>query len=318
MQAIVVDAWGATPQVREVAEPEVMPGEYLVRIKAAAVGHLDIDVASGSFPVLPTLPFIPGVEAAGVVEQAPADAAFPPGSPVVVRGAGLGVVRNGGWADLVSAPAAALAELPAGMSFPVAASYFVPATTAAIALAQVAVRPQARILITGAGGAVGALAVQLAVRAGHRVIASTRSPERLGNFGDSVLVVPAGEESQQALNDGPGLDGLDGVIDTVGGSGMGSRINLVRSGGRYALVGYAAGIQTQLNLPAWLVANVQLIPINGIAHEELARQLAPGLAADLIAGALVLPVEVNSFGAIAQVMQDVRGGVVGGRAVIVP
>ena len=312
MRAVVVTSWEAPPSVEQVTDPEVLPGEVLVRIGAAAIGHLDLDVASGAFPVLPPLPFIPGVEAAGVVVQAPDDCGVAPGDAVLVRGAGLGVVRNGSWAELVSAPVDALAAVPGGMDLPLAASFFVPTTTAAIALQEVGATAGMRLLVTGARGAVGSIAVQLAARLGCEVFAATRQPEQYPLVGPSVTAVLAGQEAAQ------GATALDGIIDTIGGAQLADRLSLVRSGGACAVLGYAAGALSTMLLPAWLVANVRLIPINGIAHDALARSLAPSLASDLLSGALRLPVHTYELDEIHEAMSSVRQGMVGGRAVIVP
>lgn len=312
MRAVVVSSWQQPPTVQELADPQALPGEVLVRIQAAAVGHLDLDVAAGAFPVLPQLPFTPGVEAAGVVEQVTADSDVLPGTAVLVRGAGLGVVRNGSWAQLVSAPIEALEPMPAGLDFPLAAGFFVPTTTAAIALREAAARPGMRVLVTGARGAVGSIAVQLAARLGCEVFAATRSPVDFRPLLDGVRVVQSGREAEQGVTE------VDCIIDTIGGPELAARLNLVRPGGSCAVVGYSAGAESLLNLPAWLVANVRLTPINGIAHDALARELAPGLAADLANGTLRLPVQVFDLAHIADAMAAVRLGTVGGRAVIVP
>jgi NADPH2:quinone reductase len=127
-----------------------------------------------------------------------------------------------------------------------------------------------------------------------------------------VQVVRAGQEAQQGVHD------LDCIIDTIGGPNTVERLSLVRSGGCCAVLGYAAGPVSTLNLPAWLVANVQLVPINGIAHDARARELAPNLAAELVGGTLHLPVQTYPLEECSRAMTAVRRGEVGGRAVIVP
>jgi NADPH:quinone reductase-like Zn-dependent oxidoreductase len=317
MRAVVVTSWDRPPSIQEAPDAQVLPGEVLVRVGAAAVGHLDLDVAGGAFPVLPQLPFIPGVEAAGIVVQAPANGTVAPGDEVLVRGAGLGVMRNGSWAELVSAPLAAVEPVPAGLDLALAACFFVPTTTAAVALQQVGATAGTRVLVTGARGAVGSIAVQLAARLGCEVFASTRAPEgyRLTTeprSGGSVRAVLAGQEAQQGVGD------IDCIVDTIGGPNTVERLSLVRPGGCCAVLGYSAGAISTLTIPAWLVANVRLIPINGIAHDALARELAPSLAADLVAGALQLPVQTYGWDQIGEAMAAVRQGSIGGRAVIVP
>ena len=134
MRAARVHAWGQAPVVEDVPVPTPGPGEALVRVEAASVAHLDVTVASGEFGIKPTLPYTGGVEGSGIVVES---AAFPPGTKVVLRGGGLGLFKNGTWAEYVVVKDKALVEVPHGLSPEVAATFWVPTTTAHTALVDV-------------------------------------------------------------------------------------------------------------------------------------------------------------------------------------
>ena len=117
MKAIQVQSHGG-PEVLKMTtlpDPEPGAGEVSVRIKASALNPLDSIVRMGYFPIAKKPPLILGEEASGIVER---DAAgFKAGERVIVYGGGLGVFRDGAWAELVAVPASSLRRLPEGISF---------------------------------------------------------------------------------------------------------------------------------------------------------------------------------------------------------
>lgn len=136
MRAARFHQWGAVPVAEDVAEPARGAGEVLVRVQAAAVAHLDVTVATGGFGLKPSLPYIGGAEGAGVVLEAEAGSGIAPGAQVMLRGGGLGVLRDGTWAERVSVPPKAVTVLAPPLPPEVAATFFVPATTAYVARAE--------------------------------------------------------------------------------------------------------------------------------------------------------------------------------------
>ncbi|MDQ6639533.1 MAG: zinc-binding alcohol dehydrogenase family protein, partial [Pseudomonadota bacterium] len=162
-----IHAWGEAPRLDEVAEPAPLAGRTLVRMAATTVSHLDRSIAAGGFLRHPPLPYVPGVEASGTVLQS---ARFAAGARVWLRGGGLGTVEDGTWRETISAPDEALGVLPDAIAMALGAAFFSPCTAAWVALFGVgALQPGERVLISGASGAVGSIAVQLARAAGARV-----------------------------------------------------------------------------------------------------------------------------------------------------
>ena len=131
MRAIRFHQWGTAPTVDDVAVPERAPGETLVRVDAAAISHLDLSVSSGNFGMRPPLPYAGGVEGSGTVLESDD---LSPGTRVLLRGKGLGLLRDGTWRERVSVPAGAMTIVDQGMAPEVAATFFVPCTTAYVAL----------------------------------------------------------------------------------------------------------------------------------------------------------------------------------------
>lgn len=257
-------------------------------------------------------PYVPGTDGAGTVVTSPAHAA---GTPVRIRGGGVGVTRDGTWAELVAVPDAALSPLPEGVPPELAATFYSPAATAA--LAHVGdLRRGEHVVVTGAAGAVGSLAVQLALRAGGAVTAVVGAEARRAAVPPgAAVVVGRGAEAAVQLSAGPPPDLL---VDTVGGPGLADLVAAVRPGGRVALVGYTAGTQVTIDLARLLQADVRLLPVNLLRLAGPAAELAPGLLADLVAGRLRLHVATFPLTRAAAALDHLVGGAATGRVALLP
>jgi NADPH:quinone reductase-like Zn-dependent oxidoreductase len=193
----------------------------LVRIEAAAVAHLDVTVSSGTFGLRPELPYVGGVEGCGRVVSSDV---FEVGTRVMLRGGGLGIKRGGTWAEYVVAPTRSLTQVPDGMPAALAATYFVPTTTAQVALMDVARlgswpdigRPEDEIVVVaGAAGAVGSMVTQLAKRAGCQVIGLVADQQQAERLPEGVEgVTSADDERLRELRDDRTATLL---VDTLGG-----------------------------------------------------------------------------------------------------
>jgi NADPH2:quinone reductase len=293
-------------------------------VEAAAIAHLDRTVAGGEFGIRPELPYVGGVEVAGVVVESDELA---PGTRVMLRGGGLGLTRNGTWADYVVARTKHLSVLPEGMPAGLGATYFVPLTTAATALRVVgrlgawpvegvSAPDDETVLVAGAAGAVGSVAVQLALRAGATVIGLVADDAQAARVPAGCRAVVAGDA--QAYERLAAERPLSLLVDTLGGPGLNERMSWVRPGGRAVSIGYVAGERVELDLPNWLLQDVALLPVNMIRRTEDARALAEELAPLLVSGELSLGVETFALHEAARVLDLVGAGRVAGRAVLVP
>ncbi|MBO0850677.1 MAG: alcohol dehydrogenase catalytic domain-containing protein, partial [Pseudonocardia sp.] len=231
MRAARFHEWGAAPVLEDVPDPVRAGGEVLVEVRAGAVGHLDVTIAGGEFAMRPELPYIGGVEGAGLVLDADPDAPVRPGSEVMLRGGGLGLLRDGCWTERVSVPAKAVTPLPAPLPPEVAATFFVPATTAYVALHDVArLDAGEQVIVAGAAGAVGSMVAQLALAAGATVTGVVSWPEQLAR-------VPKGAEpvdgsAPDAVAELTRRRSASLLVDTLGGADLVDRSRWVRQGGR--------------------------------------------------------------------------------------
>jgi NADPH:quinone reductase-like Zn-dependent oxidoreductase len=224
--------------------PDPTPGadEALIRIKASAVNPLDGIIRMGGFPIAKEPPLILGEEAAGVVERN--GAGLNAGEQVIVYGGGLGVFRNGTWAEMVAAPASLLRRLPDGISFEEGAALTNVGVTAYGALRTAELKAGETLVVLGATGGVGSAGVQIGKAIGARVIAvasTAGKAEKLQGLGaDHVVALSNGPlaEQVQKLSEGKGVDV---VLDTVGGGVTGQALSGLASFGRLIHLGYSAG-----------------------------------------------------------------------------
>jgi NADPH2:quinone reductase len=228
------------------------------------------------------------VEAAGEII---ASSRFAPGTRVWMRGAGLGIVLDGTWREVIDVPDEALGPLPDAVSFALGSAFFSPCTSAWVALHEVArLQPGERVLVSGASGAVGSIAMQLAREAGAQVEAFDASQE------------PKAE--------------ADLLVDMVGGEVLPRALRAVKPGGRAVLVGYAGGTEARLDLPELLQRDIALLPLNIIRREAAARAAAPELLQRIADGRLQLAVREFSLGEAAEALQWIATRGHGGRAVL--
>jgi len=214
---VVATAYGG-PEVLSMLERDVAapgPGEVTIAVRASAVNPIDYKLYSGAFGTDPEkLPLPVGLELAGVI-TAVGEGAQGPGGPLSIGDEVVAYPVPGAAASEVSAPARVVVPKPAGISFEVASGTLLAGGTAVHALAVSGVKPGETLLVHGGSGAVGVVAVQLAVAEGITVLATggARNQELLRSFG----AIP--------LEYGPGLldrvraaapDGVAAAIDAVG------------------------------------------------------------------------------------------------------
>ncbi|MGV9850763.1 quinone oxidoreductase family protein [Streptomyces sp. NPDC003442] len=308
-QSLVLEEFGTLPRLVERPVPEPRPGHTLVRMKAAAVSHLDLNVVDGRFGILPDLPSVPGTEGSGIVV---ASDTHPEGSLVRLRGKALGLRRDGTWGGHALVPDAAVEAVPEGTDPALACSYFSPAGTAWASVHTVAgVRPGERVLVTGAAGAVGALTVQVAARAGAEVIGVVGRPAKLPHVPAAAKALLAADLSADAIG-GP----VDVVVDTVGGPVLRDSLPLVRPRGRVALVGYTAGREFTVDLADFLLADVSLLPVNLMTRGQEVAADTQRLLGDLTTGELTLPVERHRIDGLAEAVARLRSGEAVGKVVL--
>ena len=297
-------------------DPKPAPGESLVEIAAAGAGHFDLAVAKGEYEPRPQLPYTPGTDGAGHVV---ASEHYKIGTWVRVGGGGLGLRRDGTWAELATAPDDALQPIPAGVPAPIAASFYVPASAAYLAVNEVGrLRRGERVAVTGASGAVGAVAVQLARLSGaSEVFGIVSRPEKASAVPPlTTVVVGRGAAVVPQLHGGG--RGVDLLVDTVGGPGLAKLVPALAAGGRIVMIGYTAGREVCLDVPGLIDADVSLVPLNLFRRPARAREAATLVLEMLRDGLVELPVTTFSLDDLGAALEALSTGTTLGRVVLVP
>ena len=256
MRAAVVEEVGSPPGAGEVEEPIRQEGSALVAVAAAALNLVEIRVAAGRHARRAEPPYVPGLEGAGtVIESGRLDA----GTRVRFESTALpGFGARGTLAERAAVPEESLAQLPDDVEFDVAAAVGVVGITALLALERAAPLEGARVLVLGATGAVGQMAVQLAKAIGAaRVIGAGRNPDRLERvreLGADDVVELADGELPAAFERAAG-GALDVVIDSLWGEPAMAALAAIATEGRLVNVGQSAG--TEVRIPLEAVRNRQ-------------------------------------------------------------
>lgn len=267
-------------RVEERPAPPLGAGDVRVRIEAAGVNFPDLLMVAGKYQFKPPLPFVPGMESAGVVIEAGPDVStVRPGDRVIVRH------RTGAFAEQAVVPHSALMPLPEALSFEEGASFFVGFITAWHALVtRGGVRPGERVLITGAGGGVGLAAVTIAAHLGAHVVAAASTAEKraAAREAGAVATIDSGADDLAAqVQAATGGHGADLIYDPVGFPPL-TLLRAAAFGARVLIIGFTGGA-----IPDWPANRVLLkcVALIGVRAGEWSRQfphVGPGETAQLL------------------------------------
>jgi acrylyl-CoA reductase (NADPH) len=306
-------------QVDDTALPE---GNVLVAVEWAGLNYKDALVLSGQGNLVKAYPHVGGIDFSGRVVES-RDARYHPGQPVVLTGWRVGETRWGGYAQRARVEADMLVPLPKRFSSRTAMMIGTAGLAAMLAVNRIqaeGVRPgDGEILVTGAGGGVGTIAVLLLARLGYKVAALTgraELAEQLTGLGASSIVARADilKSTGKVLD----KETWAGAIDNAGGPLLGEVLKKIRYGGVVAAVGLAGGAQWDASVAPFILRNVSLCGVDTVmqpfearqaawdrlttlftasAYEPLVREVGledlPGLAREMLAGQVAGRVLVN-------------------------
>jgi acrylyl-CoA reductase (NADPH) len=301
-------------------ESELMDGDVTVRVTHSTLNYKDGLAITGKSPVVRRFPMIPGIDFAGVVETS-ASSSFKPGDAVVLTGFGVGEQHLGGFAQRARVKSDWLVPLPAGLSSEQAMAIGTAGFTAQLCvmtLEKHGAKPaDGPVLVTGAAGGVGSIAVALLKKAGWHVIASTGRPEEadyLKRIGaDEIIARHELSEPDRPL----GKERWAAAVDSVGSHTLANVLAQTKYRGAVAACGLAQGLDLPATVAPFILRGVALLGVDSVQcprDERLAawQRLARDLDKDLL-GTMTTHV---AFSRTMDVAQEIVAGKVRGRIVI--
>jgi NADPH2:quinone reductase len=260
MRAVLCKAWGDPHDlvVEEVPVPAPGPGEVRLAVQAAGVNFADTLMIAGKYQEKPPFPFVPGLEAAGVVDAV--------GQGVIGLKEGdrvMAVLGKGAFAEKALAPADAVFHIPRTMDGTTAAGFPVAYGTSHVALRHRAgLKAGETLLVHGAAGGVGLTAVQIGKVLGATVIGTARGAEKLDVAkanGAHHAIDYAAEDTRQRVLEITDKRGADVIYDPIGGDIFDASLRCIAWEGRLLTIGYASGRIPSVAANILLVKNASLI-----------------------------------------------------------
>ncbi|MDE1654764.1 MDR family oxidoreductase [Actinotignum timonense] len=250
-------------------------GDVLLDISWSSLNYKDALCLKGDRGVARISPLIPGIDAVGTVREAGPDSPVHPGQLVSVNGAGLGEFRHGGYTPQLRVPGDACVPVPEVFSAAQAAALGTAGYTAALcvlALSDHAVAHDGPVVVTGASGGVGSIALHLLARLGYEPVALTGRAER---FGDFLRGLGASEVLERSKFEEPSARPLQksrfaGGVDTVGGQVLANLLAQTRWGGTVAACGLAGGTALPTTVLPFILRGITLAGVDSVrAPREL-------------------------------------------------
>ena len=320
--AIVIekDEAGYRASLKAIDEASLPEGEVTVRVEYSTVNYKDGLAITGKSPVVRKFPLNAGIDFAGTVETS-ADARFKPGDRVVLNGWGVGETHSGGLAQKARVKADWLVPLPAGMTTRQAMAIGTAGYTAmlcVLAIEHHGIKPESGdILVTGANGGVGSVAIALLTKLGYRVVASTGRPEQaeyLRSLGAAEVIH---RDELSAPGRPLGKERWAGVVDSVGSHTLVNACAATRYGGAVAACGLAQGLDFPASVMPFILRGITLYGIDSVMAPQAKRLAAwQRLAQDLDLVKLAAITTEIPLAAALQAGVDILAGHIRGRVVV--
>ena len=304
----------ASAKVIDVPAPEAGPGEVVVRLKAAALNHLDLWTVSGSLGIPLDFPYVLGADGAGEIHSVGEGVALATGRKVIVNPAVscrncercragqqsecthfrmLGEHLPGTIAEYVKVPAANVFPFPDHLSFEQAAALGVTYITAyRMLFTQGGLRPGEWVLVTGIGGGLALSLFQLARGVAGRVFVSSSSQaklERARSMGADACIDYQEEDVGKAVRAATGKRGVDLVVDSAGGASLDGSLRALRQGGRVVIAGATAGREAKIDVRRLFWNQLRIIGSTMGSDADVSDMLR------MVAGAKLEPVIDKTF-----------------------
>jgi len=297
-KAMVVRETPENQFVREVKQQSLKnlsPNEVLIEVQYSSLNYKDALSATGNKGVTRNYPHTPGIDAAGIV-AASSHPAFEERDEVVVTGFDLGMNTSGGFGRYIRVPAAWVLRLPGNLTLRESMAYGTAGFTAALCVLKLQThgltKESGEVLVTGATGGVGSIAVGILAKAGFHIVAATGKTDQndfLGRLGAEQVI-----SRTETIDDSgkPMLKGRwAGVVDTVGGDILATAIKSTRYGGCVACCGNAMSADLAVSIFPFILRGVSLLGVNSVepaigdrllAWQKLAQDWKLDLSGDLV------------------------------------
>lgn len=268
-KALVLDEVdGKVASSLKTLEEQALPeGDVTVAVRYSTLNYKDGLILQGLGKLVRKYPHVPGVDFAGVVEKS-SSPKFKPGDEVVLTGYRVGEVHWGGYAAKARVKSDWLVPLPKGLTLKQAMAFGTAGFTAMLAimaLEEHGLKPanEGEVLVTGAAGGVGSVAVALLAARGYRVAAGTGRADQHAYLKDLGAAIIVDRAELATPPKGPlGSERWSGVIDNVGGDALGAILATLRYWGSCASVGNAGGIKFTATVLPFLLRGVNLLGID--------------------------------------------------------
>jgi NADPH2:quinone reductase len=269
------EAGGAiSARFEDLALESLSPGDVVIDVEYSGINYKDALAATGAGKILRRYPLVGGIDLAGVVRTS-GDARYAPGDAVLVTGSGLSETQDGGYAAVARVPGDSVIPMPRGLDAFRAMALGTAGFTAALAIHRMEHNGQSPargpVVVTGATGGVGSLAIDMLAGRGYEVIAVTGKPgaaDYLESLGAARVVARAdlqlGSRPLEAAR-------YAGVIDNVGGTLLAGLIRQVDFWGNVASIGLAGGADLQTTVLPFILRGVNLLGINSSATRRAER-----------------------------------------------
>ncbi len=321
---VTQDPEGPVAHVTDLDEAELPKGEVLVHVEWSAVNFKDSMVMAPGNKVARRSPLVPGVDLAGAIAQCD-DPELPAGTPVLVHGYDLGVAPHAGFAEYARVPAAWVVPLPKGLSprhaMVVGTAGFT-ALQSLRALERHGLAPgDGPVLVTGATGGVGSVAVSVLARHGYEVVASTGKAEEhdyLRELGAAQVIA----REELAGDDGRvlGPERWAGAVDCVGGVTLAAVLRSLRYGAAVAASGLTAGPRLETTVFPFIVRGASLLGVDSVSTPlperravwaDVPDELPADVVESMVAGEIGL-------GGLPSALERIAAGKVRGRLLVAP
>jgi len=311
---------GTSVALTQFDESELMDGDVTVRVEWSTLNYKDGLALTGKVPVVRRFPMIAGIDFAGTVEQS-SHPAWKAGDKVICNGWGMGETHLGAYAEKARVKGDWLVRLPDGMAARDAMAIGTAGYTAmlsVLALERHGLTPKdGPVVVTGAAGGVGSVAVALLSKLGHHVIASTGRPaeaDYLRKLGAAEII----DRNELTAPAKPlGKERWAGGIDSVGSTTLANLLSMTKYGGAIAACGLAGGMDLPSSVAPFILRGVCLLGIDSVMCPlPLRNQAWSRLATDLDAGKLSEITHEIPLDRVIAAGADILAGKVRGRIVV--